>query len=319
MSELNNKLKTVPHRAGIYQMYNKSGQILYVGKSMDLNKRVRTYFNKSKKSYKIEQMMGLVTDFSFTMTDTHLEARLLECEMIKSLKPHFNTQMKNDSRYTYLKITDNPRQQPLTIMDEYSENTYGPFRSRNQVNNFITNFSHLFPIIYKSGQFELDYQILPKGLNVSEFFENRDNLISIFSSSFEMNQLISIIKEKMMLTAEKHQFEQAAVYRDIFKRLETISRILFKIPKLLAEEFILCIPVNGGSKLFFIRDGIIISKSKLLVKSKQDVCEFFEQNTSKEFTNQWSDKANLDFLEILLSEIQTYPEEWIYSRSKLFS
>jgi len=100
MSKLKNKRDQIPAQPGVYKMLDASGRIIYVGKSKCLKKRVNSYFTKAFKHSKIEKMVFLIADIEYVVTDTHLEARLLECQLIKEIKPYFNAQMKNDRHFT---------------------------------------------------------------------------------------------------------------------------------------------------------------------------------------------------------------------------
>src|SRR5690554_855055 len=109
------KLDQIPPLPGIYKMLDSRGNIIYVGKSMCLRKRVSSYFTGNHRWKKVEKLVFFTADIDYIVTDTHLEARLLECEMIKKLKPVFNSQMKNDNGYVYLKVESDSRYKVLSV------------------------------------------------------------------------------------------------------------------------------------------------------------------------------------------------------------
>lgn len=115
------KILSLPESPGIYKMLDKEKNIIYIGKSISLKKRVRTYFSEKPKWEKVKKLAPLIDDIEYIVTDTHLEARLLECEMIKRVKPIFNSQFKNDKGYVYLNIKDYNIYNPISIVYDYEE------------------------------------------------------------------------------------------------------------------------------------------------------------------------------------------------------
>ena len=107
------KLKQIPKLPGIYKMLDSRGNIIYIGKSKCLQNRVKSYFVASPKWEKVNRMVTMIKDIEYVVTDTHLEARLLECTLIKEHKPRFNAQMKNDQRYFFIKVENYNRYNPL--------------------------------------------------------------------------------------------------------------------------------------------------------------------------------------------------------------
>ena len=142
---LRDKLQKLPDLPGIYKMLNRDGQIIYIGKSKCLKNRVRSYFSKTPTWEKVKKMVNMIHDFEIIVTDTHLEARLLECELIKFYKPVFNSQFKTDSRYVFLNIENSNKYSPLTISTERKNNSYGPFRSKYTLKDAILSLENLYP------------------------------------------------------------------------------------------------------------------------------------------------------------------------------
>ncbi|WKY42845.1 GIY-YIG nuclease family protein [Eubacteriaceae bacterium ES2] len=317
MTALYEKLKTVPHLPGIYKMLNHKGEILYIGKSKDLNNRIHSYFSKSPKKIKIVRMMLLVKDFSYVITATHLEACLLECRLIKLIQPPYNAQFKNDHRYVYLKLNTNPEQVPLSITSSRDENCFGPFRSQLSMNNFIDNISHLFPILIENNNnLLITYHLFPDKLERQEFMKNRETLLSVLTNRSKMDQFITALSEEMYRASHELHYERAKLFKDIIKSLHSMSRLLFDLNKLMSYDLVLCIPVDKRFRLLLIQKGMITAERCLSKFSKDAITKFFKQNAARPKTETYSEKAALDFYNIILNELQSFPAEWIHIMEK---
>lgn len=147
MSKVSNKLKeklnNIPNLPGIYKMLDSQGRTIYIGKSISLRNRTRSYFTANNKWPKVEKMVGFIDDIEYEVMDTNLEAMLEECKLIKELQPIFNSQFKNHSKYVYLKVSDYNVHNSLSIVYEKEENSYGPFRSRSILVDTIDSFKNL--------------------------------------------------------------------------------------------------------------------------------------------------------------------------------
>lgn len=196
--KLKQKLNIIPQLPGIYKMLDSRGNIIYIGKSKCLRKRVRSYFTGNHKSSKIEKLVSFIDDIDYIVTDTHLEAKLLECRLIKEVKPIFNSQMKNDGRYVYLKIVEkyNPYK-ALTVQAQRSEYFYGPFRQKYVIYDMIDAMMNIFPITKKNGQYLFDYNPIPLTMDQNSFDENRRILTELFSNAECMDSFIKILEDKM--------------------------------------------------------------------------------------------------------------------------
>ena len=104
MFNLEEELKKLPNKPGVYIMHDKNGKIIYVGKAISLKNRVRQYFRKNNKTKRIENMVALVDYFEYIVTDNEAEALILECNLIKKNMPKFNVLLKDDKTYPYIKI-----------------------------------------------------------------------------------------------------------------------------------------------------------------------------------------------------------------------
>ena len=130
--KIEQKLKTLPDNPGVYLMKNSSGKIIYVGKAVVLKNRVRQYFRKTDKTARIENMVSLIDDFEYIITDTEDEALILECTLIKKYKPKFNVLLKDDKTYPYIKVggkNGRPLIQLTRNLVKDGSKYYGPYPS----------------------------------------------------------------------------------------------------------------------------------------------------------------------------------------------
>ena len=130
--KIEQKLKTLPDNPGVYLMKNSSGKIIYVGKAVVLKNRVRQYFRKTDKTARIENMVSLIDDFEYIITDTEDEALILECTLIKKYKPKFNVLLKDDKTYPYIKVGEKngrPLIQLTRNLVKDGSKYYGPYPS----------------------------------------------------------------------------------------------------------------------------------------------------------------------------------------------
>lgn len=313
MNQLKQKLSQIPPLPGVYKMLDSDGQIIYIGKSKCLKKRVKSYFTKSPKLPKIERMVFFIADIDYIVTDTHLEARLLECQLIKEIKPYFNSQMKNDRRYFYLKINNAYQSHALTIISEREDNTFGPFRRKQLIQSLIDSLTHLFPIIQDKHSYTFKYHTLPEMMRPEDFIENKQTLLQIFSDETDMHCLIKQLKLCMNEEASRYNYERATTYRDLISGLTYISHILHDYQDLLTKDILLKIPVQDGAKLFYISKSKIVLKEYFSTLTETEIDTFWNEGLKKKSTvvSEWDEKAAVDFQNILFSEIQSLPDELV--------
>lgn len=317
-ARLKEKLDRIPNSPGIYKMLDSGGNIIYIGKSKCLRKRVRSYFTGKPKWEKVDKMVFFIDDIDYTATDTHLEARLLECELIKKIKPEFNSQMKNDRKYVYLKIEDYNKYNALSVVHEREKYTFGPFRKRYLLSDTVDLLKRIFPIVYKNGSYEFEYSILPVSMDKDTFNENRKNLIEIFSNKKNMKMFINVLNNKMAEASALYKYETASKYRDIVQVLNYIKRGIWHYQKLMSRDILLKIPVEQGYKLFFISKGSILLKERFEDPTDKDIalfiekaCSFKAPATIEPATIEVDEKAALDFQDIIYSEILSLPKDMV--------
>lgn len=313
MNKIQNMLNQIPSLPGIYKMLDSTGQIIYIGKSKCLKKRVKSYFSNAPRQSKIEKMIFFIDAIDYIVTDTHLEARLLECQLIKEIKPFFNSQMKNDRKYMYLKVCNYSQSHALSIVQEREQDTLGPFRGKRYIQSFIDTVTHLFPIIQNNNSYEFNYHTLPETMNPRDFTENRETLMAVFLEECCMQRFINQLKHCMNEEASRYNYERATTYRDLIKSLTYISHVLHDYKNLITKDILLKIPVRDGEKLFFISKGTIILKKYYHSLSQTETDAFLDEgrNIKSEIIPARDEKAEVDFQNILFSEIQSLPDEGI--------
>ncbi len=319
--QLREKINRLPELPGIYKFYDAGGNIIYIGKSKCLKKRVKSYFVKSPKWEKVKKLVCFIKDIGYTVTDTHLEARLLECELIKANKPYFNSQMKNDQRYVYLKAAVYNNSNPLTVIPERDEDSFGPFRSRYTLLDIADSLRNIYPIL-KGGQgYVFEYHLLPVSLDREAFLINRNHLLEILKDSRNMDLFLLELEDKMKEAASFYKFETASRYRDILSGFKYIRHGIAAYENLLSRSIILKLPYTEGFKLFYISGGRILIKENFPALTEKTMKDFIKKGKSRAASGKWdlsadtelfiNEKMRIDFRDVMYSEIMSLPEEMV--------
>ncbi|NLK43234.1 MAG: GIY-YIG nuclease family protein [Tissierellia bacterium] len=307
------KVNNIPALPGIYKMLDSHGEVIYIGKSISLKNRVRSYFTKNHNWKKVEKMVSFIHDIEYIITDTHLEARLLECELIKEMKPIFNAQFKNDEKYIYLKVEDYNIYNPLAIVNNREENSFGPFRRRSFVIGLIDSLKNLYPIVKNGENYSFQYNLMPISMDKEAFEANKDALLSILSSQEEMALFINGLEKNMHEAACQLKFASAGYYRDLIYGFKYLNKRINEYKSLLAKDILLKIPLSQGYKLFFISNGQILLKSTFTSLIQGDIENFIDMGRSLKASpiDDFNEKSSLDFSDIIYSEIKALPKEMV--------
>lgn len=307
------KLNTIPSLPGIYKMKDSCGRIIYVGKSICLRNRVRSYFVGNHKQTKIEKMVALVDDIEYIVTDTNLEALLLECELIKELKPMFNTQLKNDERYAYIKIENYNTHNPLSVVNKREQNTYGPFRRKFSLIEMISSLKNLYPIIRNNGSYDFEYNVFPITIEKDTYEENKVLLQEIFSDDKNLMKFIDKLEEKMKEAASSYRFETASTYRDMVYSLNYLKSGIYGYKNMFSKNILLKIPIPNGYKLFFVSKGQVLLKESYLFLTEIAIKNFISNgnNLISSHPTIKDEKVSMDFRDILYSEIKSLSNEMV--------
>lgn len=307
-ARIKDRVNSLHQSPGIYKFFDSYGNIIYVGKSKRLKDRVNSYF-RGEKIGKIKKMISVTKDIEVEYYDTHIEAMLRECSLIKELKPYFNRQFKNHSRYLYFNIEDKKINTPITISELRKSKSYGPFRSRTMLDKLINSFENIYPLTIKNKEYIFEYKVVPKIMTEDEFNINKCILTNLFERDSNLVKFINKLEEKMHSHAAKVEYEQSIYYRDFIEILKWVRKNNNLYKDLSSLPILLRIPVEDKIKLFFVYRGLIINKSQLDCFSKKEVSDFIKTSKNlltKDFSN-IDEKELLDYMSIIYSEISNLP------------
>ncbi|WP_066305477.1 UvrB/UvrC motif-containing protein [Bacillus sp. FJAT-29814] len=234
--DLKDKVKNLPSSPGVYLMKDRHHTIIYVGKAKNLKKRVQSYFYHSKgHSPKIKKLINTIHDIDIINTDTEFEAFMLECRLIKEIKPYFNRKMKNPKSYTYITVIMNNGLRTLALTDTPIDGNlhFGPFVNKYTVEKAIEGIKDIFKInCCKSSNKNtpcLNYAIglcigvCLGGPALNEYNRIMERIIAMFEGTD--TSILEEIEQKMQTAAQQCDFETAAKIRD---NLEVLNFLLYK-------------------------------------------------------------------------------------------
>mgnify|MGYP004712494557 CR=1 FL=1 len=280
MFDFDEELKKLPDKPGVYLMHDKDDHIIYVGKAIVLKNRVRQYFQKSRNvSPKIARMIEQIAWFEYIVTDSELEALVLECNLIKEHNPKYNTMLKDGKSYPFLKATiqeEYPRFLLARQMKRDGAKYFGPFTSGAAIRDTIELLNKLFhlrncrkvlprdvgkerPCLYhQMGQCPAPCQ---GNVDREEYLENFGKALSFLNGNTK--EVMADLQEKMECFARNMQFEEAAVYRDL---IESVKRVTER-QKITSDDNedrdIIALARNEDEavvQVFFIRGGKLIGR-----------------------------------------------------------
>jgi excinuclease ABC subunit C len=311
---MKDKLKQIPELPGIYKMLDSGRNIIYIGKSICLKKRVKSYFTGSPKWEKVNRMVSLIKDIEYVVTDTHLEARLLECELIKFHQPYFNAQMKNDKRYIFIKVEPYNQFRPLSVVANRESDSFGPFRSKYSMSEFLDMIKNIYPITRRKDGYEFEYHLFPITMDRETFENNRSILLELFTEEAGILHFINVLQDKLENAASLYRYEIASKYRDMIQGFLRIKNGLDGYKSLSSKDLLLKLPSQKGYKLFFISGGNIIYSriaSALTDHIRHDFLQESKMKLATYLPSQKDEKASIDFRDIMYSEISNLSDEMI--------
>ncbi|MDN3017653.1 GIY-YIG nuclease family protein [Paenibacillus sp. BSR1-1] len=271
------KVKNLPLSPGVYLMKDSQGRIIYVGKAKSLKKRVQSYFQNLKAHpQKIKKLVANLNDFDYILTDTEFEAFMLECKLIKEIKPIFNRKMKSPKSYTYIVIKMEKDYQILEVTDKFIDNDtnqyFGPFINKYTAERAIQGLKEAFKIscsnpFMKNGPC-LNYSLglcigMCLGGQALDLYDNIINKIIDLLSGTDFS-ILEELNQSMINASEQFDFEAAAKYRNI---LDAINAIIYKeqVIEFTEEDknFVVRESLTDSTfKLFFIKGNKILFSEK---------------------------------------------------------
>lgn len=305
------KLNSLPNEPGVYKMLNESGMIVYIGKSKCLKKRVKSYFVKSPKWEKVKKMTPFIHDLEYEVTDTHLEAMLLECDLIKKVRPYFNVLMKYDDRYFYVLVSTEPGKKPLSLVYQREKNAFGPFRSKGMVMEAIDAFQNFYPMFREGRRFQFDYHIFPESMEEESYLENSSTLLQLFKNPKSMERFIKEAEKKMKECAKEYKYEMASTYRDFVQRLSYIHKGLFLYQYWKDKMLYLDLEIKGGHKMFFIGQGHILLTQIINQITENDKEQFIAKGKEQYALHKKEpeQKGSIDYWDIIYGELMGLSRE----------
>lgn len=286
MFDIQEELKKLPGKPGVYIMHDEKDDIIYVGKAISLKNRVRQYFQSSRnKGAKIEQMVTHIRRFEYIVTDSELEALVLECNLIKEHRPKYNTMLMDDKAYPFIKVTVEepfPRVMLARKMVKDKSKYFGPYTSAGAVKDTIELIRKLYQIRSCNRKLPrdigkerpcLNYHIhqckapCQGYISQEEYRESVNEVIHFLNGNYDV--ILKELEEKMEEASEALEFERAIEYREFLTSVQKIAQKQ-KITDTAGEDRdILAVAVEEEDavvQVFFIRGGRLIGRDHFYLK-----------------------------------------------------
>ncbi len=290
MFVIEDELKKLPASPGVYLMHDKSEEIIYVGKAISLKNRVRQYFQSSRKrSPKIEQMVKNIAYFEYIVTDSEMEALILECNLIKEHRPKYNTMLMDDKTYPYLKVTVNEAYPRVILTRQLKKDKakyFGPYTSVESVKDTLELLTKVFKIRTCSKKFPrdlkkerpcLNYDIkrcdAPCQGHISEedYNKNIEKIIAFLNGYYD--DIIKELERTMKRQSEAMEFEEAAKTRDLLSSVKFVAqKQKMSYDERENRDVIACAKEGKDAvvQVFYIRDGKLIGRDHFYINVMGD-------------------------------------------------
>ncbi|HEL2837625.1 TPA: excinuclease ABC subunit UvrC [Clostridioides difficile] len=336
MFDIQEHLKKLPSEPGVYLMKDKYDHIIYVGKAISLKNRVRQYFQSSKNhTSKVKSMVKNIYKFEYIITDSELEALILECNLIKRYRPKYNVVLRDDKTYPYIKVTTNedyPRILKVRRVLKDKAKYFGPYTNITAVNDTLELISSTYPI--RSCKIDIDKAIKNKtrpclnlhinkclgpctgNVSKEEYGKMIEEIIMCLSGKEE--KLMELLKEKMNESSMNFRFEEAAVYRDKIKSLEEMiqkQKIDATVSDLNQDVVAMARAHNEACvQVFFIRNGKIVGREHFILEGVMDSPR---ASILSSFVKQFYNEQEYTPKELIIEdeiEDSSILEEWLSSK-----
>ena len=287
MFSIEEELKKLPHTPGVYLMHDKNDQIIYVGKAIDLYNRVHQYFQVGyKRSPKIEKMVSHIAWFEYIICGSEIEALVLECNLIKEHRPHYNTMLTDDKGYPYIQITVNedfPRILYAHQMKRDHSKYFGPYTNSRAVKDTIELLRKIYNIRTCNRKLPRDiglerpclyYQInqckapCQGYISKEAYADNIEKAIAFLNGHYK--PVLKDLNDKMMKYASEMEFERAAEMRDLIESVKHISEKQRVDNNSTEDRDVIAVASNnmneGVISIFFIREGKMLGREHFHMK-----------------------------------------------------
>ncbi len=303
MFDFNEELKKLPAKPGVYIMHDGNDAIIYVGKAINLHNRVRSYFRKNiGRGPQIDKMVTQIARFEYIITDSELEALVLENNLIKEYSPRYNTMLKDDKTYPYIKVTLGdayPRVMLSREMKKDKSRYFGPFTSAAAVKDTIDLINKLYMLRTcnknlpkEAGKDRpcLNYHIkqcmapCQGSISQEEYREEVGHALDFLSGNF--SPVLKELERKIKEASDNMEFEEAIKYRDLFNSVKKIAQKQKITDSDGEDKDIIALALDENDavvQVFFIRDGKLIGREHFYMthvsgnEKKQVLLDFVKQ------------------------------------------
>ena len=280
MFDLEEELKKLPDLPGVYIMHDNIDTIIYVGKAVNLKNRVRQYFRENTKhTAKIRQMVSHISYFEYIITDSELEALVLECNLIKEHSPKYNTMLKDDKTYPFIKVTTHEAYPRVFVSRDIKHGTgrfFGPYTSSKAVNDTIELLCKLYKIrtcnrrLPKDTGKErpcLNYHIGQCSAPCQGYIDEEtyrkaiDEVIEFLNGNH--TKILGNLMDSMKECAQNMQYEEAAKYRDLIGSVKQVAQKQKITTDDNADRDVIACASDGNDavvQVFFIREGKLLGR-----------------------------------------------------------
>lgn len=280
MFVIEEELKKLPNKPGVYIMRDQRDTILYVGKAINLHNRVRSYFRENiGRGPAIDKMVSLIARFEYIVTDSELEALVLENNLIKEHSPKYNTLLKDDKTYPYIKVTlgeDFPRILFSRTMKKDKSKYFGPYTSAGAVKDTIDLLNKLYSLRTCNRNLPRDIGLDRPCLNYhikqclapcqgsvskEQYREQVEGALSFLNGNY--SPILKDLENKMKEAAEHLEFEDAARYRDLYNSVKSVSQKQKITDSVGEDKDIIALYQDEREavvQVFFVRDGKLIGR-----------------------------------------------------------
>lgn len=334
MFDIEQELKKLPDKPGVYIMHDAADEIIYVGKAVNLKNRVRQYFRPSHdEGPKKAKMVTQIRRFEYIITDSELEALVLECNLIKEHRPKYNTMLRDDKTYPYIKVTlgeDFPRVLFSRLIRKDKSKYFGPYTSAGAVKDTIELIQKMYRIRTCSRNLPkdigkdrpcLNYHIKKCNapcqgyISKEEYRKSIDMVLSFLNGNYQ--PVLKDLETRMMQASDQMEFERAIEYRELLNSVKQIAQKQ-KITSFDGEDKDIIALANDERdavvQVFFIRGGKLIGREHFYVRV---AAEDSEGQVLTTFVKQFYSGTPFLPKEIMLSaEIEDIPviEEWLSAK-----
>ena len=334
MFDIEQELKKLPDKPGVYIMHDAADEIIYVGKAVNLKNRVRQYFRPSHdEGPKTAKMVTQIRRFEYIITDSELEALVLECNLIKEHRPKYNTMLRDDKSYPYIKVTlgeDFPRVLFSRLIRKDKSKYFGPYTSAGAVKDTIELIQKMYQIRTCSRNLPkdigkdrpcLNYHIKKCNapcqgyISKEEYRKSIDMVLSFLNGNYQ--PVLKDLETRMMQASDQMEFERAIEYRELLNSVKQIAQKQ-KITSFDGEDKDIIALANDERdavvQVFFIRGGKLIGREHFYVRV---AAEDSEGQVLTTFVKQFYSGTPFLPKEIMLSaEIEDIPviEEWLSAK-----